>query len=217
MRSTTGRAALGFVLAAIVAASMLPAGATSAYHMNGQGTITMGGDGIPGCVHVVEVPDCGSPAQTFDWGNLTVQGAGLLQDVTVAGSYQCRSTGNVAGTPFVSKIRGNTTNFVLTFNFACTRSSGDGPASINGWFSNVTGSSSDPALQSTDGHEHPSPVMSGFFSFKGYFAASNIHPYNIDSGNGDPMSCGGGFAPVAMNGTKIKQASFVGECNALAA
>lgn len=200
-------------LAALAIIGVAPAGATSAYHMNGQGTITIDGAGLPACLHVVAQGDCTTTDTTFSWGDLTVQGVGLLQNAQIAGQYTCRSQGTVGGVGFVSKIRGNTTNFELTFNFQCTNDNGVGTQYINGWFSNIAGSATAP-YRSTAGHPHPTPVAAGAFAFKGYFVTSNIHPYNINATNGDGMSCGGGFAPSVFNGLKIKSAAFVGACTA---
>lgn len=200
-------------LAALAIVGVTPAGAASAYHMNGQGTITMQGGGLPSCAPVILQGDCSNSDQTFSWGDLTVQGAGILQDAQVAGQYRCKSEGNVGGTSFVSKIRGNTSNFELTFNFQCTNLSGVGPAFINGWFSNINGSATAP-YRSVGTHPHPTPVQKGVFTFKGFFAKSNIHPYAINASNGDGMSCVGGFAPSTFNGLKITAAAFAGACTA---
>lgn len=213
---TVTKTALLLALAAIAITGFAPAGAASAYHMNGQGSITLGGAGLPACLPAVGQPDCANVDIPFSWGALTVQGAGPLQDQPVGGQYVCDSEGSVGGTAFLSKIRGNTSNFELTFNFACTRSAGVGPANINGWFSNVAGSATAP-YKSVAVHPHPTPVAKGVFSFKGYFAASNIHPYSIGASNGDAMTCGGGFAPTATSpssATRIIAAAFVGLCTA---
>ncbi|HEX9696179.1 MAG TPA: hypothetical protein VGB64_07685 [Actinomycetota bacterium] len=207
------RAALLAALAAMAIIATSPAGAASAYHMNGQGTITMQGGGLPACAPVIAQGDCTTSDQTFSWGDLTVQGVGLLQDAQVAGQYKCKSEGNVGGVGFVSKIRGNASNFELTFNFQCTNLSGVGPAFINGWFSNVNGSATAP-YRSVAGHPHPTPVEKGVFTFKGFFTKTNTHPYSINASNGDGMSCVGGFAPSGFNGLKITSAAFAGACTA---
>ncbi|HVL90910.1 MAG TPA: hypothetical protein VM841_11825 [Actinomycetota bacterium] len=213
MRVRITKAVLTAALAAMAIIGTTPAGAVSAYHMNGQGTITMQGAGLPSCLPVVLQGDCTHSDQTFSWGTLTVQGAGILQDAAVAGQYRCKSEGDVGGTAFVSKIRGNTSNFELTFNFQCQNLSGVGPTFINGWFSNINGSAAAP-YRSVAGHPHPTPVEKGVFTFKGYFTKTNTHPYNINNGNGDAMTCVGGFAPSGFNGLKITTAAFAGACTA---
>lgn len=216
--SKVTKVALLAALAAIAVAGTIPAGAaTSAYHMNGQGTIKLLNGGLPACLPGIQQGDCVNVDIPFTWGELTVQGLGVLQDKQVAGQYKCASVGTVSGLPFSSRIRGNTSNFELTFNFTCTPQSGaTGPAAINGWFSNVGGSATVP-YRSVGTHPHPSPVAPGVFSFKGFFAASNIHPYSINASNGAPMSCQGGFAPTVLSGFRITEAGFVGLCTAAAA
>lgn len=208
------RAILGLLtLGALAIAASMPAGATSAYHMNGQGSLTMGGGGLPSCL--ADQGDCDEVDISFSWGELTVQGVGPLQDQNVAGQYRCRSEGS----NFQSRIRGNTSNFELTFNFQCESLTGVGPKYINGWFSNVT-SNAGGAYHSVADHPHPTPVAPGAPAFKGYFFASestNIDPDLVNESNGDPMSCGGGFAPTGMNGLRIQTAAFLGACTALAA
>lgn len=203
---------MALALGAIAAASVSPVGAASGYHMNGQGSLTMGGGGLPACMG--GQGDCANVDISFDWGALTVQGLGVLQDQNVAGQYLCASQGSVGNTAFQSRIRGNASNFELTFNFRCQSQTGVGPALISGWFSNVT-SNATGAYHSVATHPHPTPVAPGAPVFKGYFSTANIHPYNITASNGDAMSCVGGFAPTAMNGLRIETAAFLGACTAV--
>lgn len=200
-------------LGAIAMAATVPVGASSAYHMNGQGSLTLGGGGLPSCMG--GQGDCANVDIPFSWGELTVQGLGPLQDQNVAGQYNCNSEGS----NFESRIRGNTSNFELTFNFQCEFLTGLGPRYINGWFSNVT-SGAGGAYHSVADHPHPTPVAAGVPTFKGYFIASdtnNIDPDLVTASNGDPMSCIGGFAPTAMNGLRMQTAAFLGACTAVAA
>lgn len=197
-------------------ASLGPAQASSLYHMNGQGSLTIFGGGLPACLPVANVPDCANVDVTFSWNELVVQGAGLLQDQQISGQYSCKSEGSIGNVPFVSKIYGNTSNFQLTFNFQCTRLQGVGPQYINGWFSNVTANLTGP-YHNVSSHPHPTPVAPGAPTFKGFFATSNIHPYSIGASNGDAMSCGGGFAPTTVSGTRLTTAAFLGACTALEA
>ncbi|MHB8513349.1 MAG: hypothetical protein ACYDCC_14390 [Actinomycetota bacterium] len=216
-------AAMLSAIAALALSQFAPANATSLYQMNGQGSITIGGGGIPACLPVVQQGNCHSPNNSFSWGELTVQGAGLLQGAQVAGQYKCASEGIVPlQGSFESRIYGNTSNFELTFNFTCTPEPGAvGPAHINGWFSNVTDNAvgSNPAFHNVSSHPFPTPTGPGLFSFKGYFTTQNINPYNVNTHNGDPMACGGGFAPNNFNQTDltIPTAAFLGTCQAVAA
>lgn len=212
MSSRTRRMAMIMVLGGVLASAIAPAGAQSAYHMNGQGSLTLNGGGLPACL--AGQGDCANVDITFSWGDLTVQGSGLLADQNIAGQYKCRSEGSVGGVPFQTRIKGNASNFELTFNFVCELLSGVGTDFINGWFSNVT-SGSTGAYRDVKSHPHPTPVAPGAFAFKGYFAASNIHPYSIGNGNGEQMSCGGGFAPTSLNGLRITSAAFLGACTAV--
>lgn len=215
MRSRLTKLVIASSLMVAMFIMLNPASAASAYHMNGQGTITIGGAGLPACAG--STPNCSSPDNSFSWGELTVQGAGVLNNNAVAGTYTCRSEGTIGGTPFESRIYGNTANFALTFNFQCTRDAGSvGPAFINGWFSNVTTEALGGAYRSVSSHPHPTPVKGGAPFFKGYFIASNTHPNSISSANGEAMTCGGGFAPNGYNfGTNtIPTAAFIGACTA---
>lgn len=184
-----------------------PAVATSAYHMNGQGEITVNSPGFPACLPFLGFPDCANVATTFTWGNLTVQGLGVLDETPVAGQYACASEGD----GFVSTLSGNTSNFILTFNFQCTKTAGEGPNAIDGFFSN------DAADGRLSGHPY---LVQGFLTggvpaFLGYFVqgASHVNPLSI--GSGEPMSCTGGFAPTQITGTRINKVFFVGECTAI--
>lgn len=211
MKNSTRRMAMVVVLGAVLASGAIPAGATSAYHMNGQGSLTLNGGGLPACMG--GQGDCANVDITFSWGDLTVQGAGLLANNNIAGQYKCKSEGSVGGVPFQTRIKGNASNFQLTFNFVCELLGGVGTNFINGWFSNVTSGSSG-AYRDVSAHPHPTPVASGAFAFKGYFATSNIHPYSIGNSNGEQMSCGGGFAPTSFSNLRITTAAFLGACTA---
>lgn len=217
MRSRFAKMVIASSLMVAMFIMLNPASAASGYHMNGQGTITIGGAGLPACAGVG--PNCSNPDNTFSWGELTVQGAGLLANQTVAGNYTCRSEGSIGGVGFESRIYGSTANFALTFNFRCTRDAGStGPAVINGWFSNITTEPvSSSAHHSVSSHPHPTPVRGGAPFFKGFFAASDIHPYSINAGNGEAMTCGGGFAPNNYNSgaNTIPTAAFMGACTAV--
>lgn len=213
MSNRTGRKAAIMVLGAVLASGMLPAGATSGYHMNGQGSLTLNGGGLPACMG--GQGDCANVDIAFSWGDLTVQGAGLLANIPVAGQYKCKSEGSIGSVAFQTRIKGNASNFQLTFNFQCQLLTGEGSAFINGWFSNVTTAQSNPAYHSVASHPHPTPVAPGLFTFKGYFAPTNTHPYSINNSNGQAMSCGGGFAPTSFNNLRITTAAFLGACTAV--
>jgi hypothetical protein len=215
--------AFSLVLALSLVGSFGPAQASSLYHMNGQGTVTINGGGLPACLPVVNVPNCPAqnPNNTFSWGNLTVQGLGVLQGANVGGTYTCLS---VETNKYESRIYGNTSNYQLTFNFRCTKATTvAGPDHINGWFSNVVDAAVDnlsPAYQRVQSSHPAAPLLApGAPVFAGYFsaAASNPLPYAIGSTNGDPMICNGGFAPSdPSEGTSIINALFAGACTAVA-
>jgi hypothetical protein len=213
-----------FVLVAALAlvASFGPAQASSAYHMNGQGTVTIPG-GLPACLPVVNVPACSSPNNTFSWGNLTVQGFGVLQGHNVAGQYTCLSTETGV---YESRIYGNTANYQLTFNFRCRANTVvDGPTYITGWFTNVVDDSVDAlsvAYKKVPASHPGQPLLQkGAPTFAGYFFAHNtlnLDPDFVDAGNGDQMICNGGFAPNdPTQGTSITTAFFAGACTAVEA
>lgn len=208
------------VAAMTVVAALGPAQASSAYHMNGQGTVTIPG-GLPACLPVLGVPACTNPNNTFTWGNLTVQGLGVLQGFNVAGRYDCLSAESGV---YESRIYGNTSNYQLTFNFRCAKNTVlDGPNYINGWFSNVTSDAVDAlsvAYKKVPA-SHPAQALlqPGAPTFAGYFFASNtnnLDPDSIGPANGDAMICNGGFAPNdPSQGTSITTAFFAGACTAV--
>ncbi|GAC1414330.1 MAG: hypothetical protein NVSMB57_09920 [Actinomycetota bacterium] len=218
------KVAMLLAIAAITASAISPASAASLYQMNGQGSITLKGPGIPACTPGAAQGNCTSPDQAFSWGALTVQGAGLLQDKQVIGQYACASESTTRGNHFESRIFGNTSNFELTFNFSCTPLAGAvGPAHIVGWFSNVTSTAvaaKSPAYHNVSIHPLPSPVAPGAFAFKGFFTTDgSLNPYKVNASNGVPMACGGGFAPTNFDSTHLTSpsAAFVGDCQAVAA
>lgn len=207
------------VSVAVLGLGVVPSTATSAYHMNGFGEIQLGGGGLPACVEGTPSNCSSNYDSTFSWGELTVQGLGLLRDQEVAGQYLCNSEGD----NFVSKIRGHTRSFVLTFNFHCENTTGAGPEFIDGWFSNCA-SNCEGAYKDVSVHPHPAPIAPGLFSFKGFFRtpnSANSDPDAVNASNGDPMSCVGGFAPTGTAGggfsdMTLTSAAFLGACTALA-
>ena len=217
------KVAMLFAIAAMMVSAISPASAASVYQMNGQGSILLKGPGIPACTPGVAQGNCSNPDQVFTWGELTVQGAGLLQNKTVAGQYLCASESRSRTNSFESRIYGNTSNFELTFNFSCTPLAGAvGPDHIVGWFSNVTSAAvaaKSPAYHNVSAHPLSLPVAPGAFAFKGFFTTQNVNPYSVNAGNGAPMACGGGFVPTNFDSTHltILSAAFIGDCQAVAA